>query len=224
MFTSTWETPTVRNYPLYLSTSLVCVWCLEKPLTFISNKKDTTKATKKMVAWRQVEIPFYTSIGQQRGRGFGALAQVIGRTTTPFSRKFVVTASKRADKDLLEISVPKIADVASERKNSSQLQRAWEGKLWENSWVVVAWKRLQPESFQQNLPNKPVGREGTFSQTILFNHVQNFSVHIFCGSFWRSRTRSDCSWRCLAVPRAGNISYYLTPWKLQIVWISNGSG
>ena len=32
-----------------------------------------------MVASKQVEIPFYRGIGRQRGRGFGALAQVIGR-------------------------------------------------------------------------------------------------------------------------------------------------
>ena len=37
-----------------------------------------------MVASRQVEISLYRGIGRQRGRGFGALAQVIGRTSIPF--------------------------------------------------------------------------------------------------------------------------------------------
>ena len=37
-----------------------------------------------MVALRQVEIPYYRGVGRQRGRGFGALAQVIGRTAIPF--------------------------------------------------------------------------------------------------------------------------------------------
>ena len=37
-----------------------------------------------MVASRQVEIPYYRAVGRQRGRGFGALAQVIGRTAIPF--------------------------------------------------------------------------------------------------------------------------------------------
>ena len=43
-----------------------------------------------MVASRQVEIPYYRAVGRQRGRGFGALAQVIGRTAIPFLRKYVV--------------------------------------------------------------------------------------------------------------------------------------
>ena len=33
-----------------------------------------------MVASREVEIPVYRGIGRKRGRGFGALAQIIGRT------------------------------------------------------------------------------------------------------------------------------------------------
>ena len=52
----------------------------------------------KMVASRQVEIPYFRQVGRQRGRGFGrqkgwgfgALAQVIGITTIPFLRKYVV--------------------------------------------------------------------------------------------------------------------------------------
>ena len=37
-----------------------------------------------MVASRQVVIPFHRGVGRQRGRGFGAIAQVIGRTEIPF--------------------------------------------------------------------------------------------------------------------------------------------
>ena len=40
-----------------------------------------------MVASREVEIPYYRGVGRQRGRGFGAPAQVIGRTAIPFLRK-----------------------------------------------------------------------------------------------------------------------------------------
>ena len=70
-----------------------------------------------MVASREVGIPFYRSVGRQRGRGFGALAQVIGRTALPFLRKFVVPAAKRVGADLLEFAVPEIAQVVSGRKN-----------------------------------------------------------------------------------------------------------
>ena len=37
-----------------------------------------SKRQHKMVASREVEIPYYRGVGRQRGRGFGALAQVIG--------------------------------------------------------------------------------------------------------------------------------------------------
>ena len=70
-----------------------------------------------MVASRQVEIPYYREVGRQRGRGFGALAQVFGRTAIPFSRKYIVPAAKRVVADLLEFAVPEIAEVVSGRKN-----------------------------------------------------------------------------------------------------------
>ena len=70
-----------------------------------------------MVASSQVEIPYYRAVDRQRGRGFGALAQVIGRTAIPFLRKNVVPAAKRVGADLLEFAVPEIAEVVSGRKN-----------------------------------------------------------------------------------------------------------
>ena len=57
-----------------------------------------------MVASRQVEIPFYRAIGRQRGRGFGALAQIFGRTAIPFLRKYIVPALKRVGTQLLEFA------------------------------------------------------------------------------------------------------------------------
>ena len=45
-----------------------------------------------MVASKQVEPPFYRSNGRQRGRGFGGLPQVFGRTENPFLRKHIVTS------------------------------------------------------------------------------------------------------------------------------------
>ena len=70
-----------------------------------------------MVASRQVEIPYYRGVGRQRGRGFAALAQVIGRTAIPFLRKYIVPAAKRVGADLLKFAVPEIAEVVSGRKN-----------------------------------------------------------------------------------------------------------
>ena len=71
----------------------------------------------KMVASRQVEIPYYRAVGRQRGRGFGALAQVIGRTAIPFLRKYIVPAAKRIGADMLEFAAPEIGEVISGRKS-----------------------------------------------------------------------------------------------------------
>ena len=77
-----------------------------------------------MVASRQVEIPFYRGIGRQRGRGFGALSQVNGRTAIPFLRKYIVPAAKRVGADLLEFAVPEIAEVVSGRKNIKATEKS----------------------------------------------------------------------------------------------------
>ena len=71
----------------------------------------------KMVASRQVEIPFYRAVGRQRGKGFGAFAQVIGRTASPFLRIYVVPAAKRIGVDKLEFSAPEVGEVISGRKS-----------------------------------------------------------------------------------------------------------
>ena len=70
-----------------------------------------------MVVSRQVEIPYYRGVGRQRGRGFGALAQVIGRTAIPFLGKYIVPAAKRVGADLLEFAAPEIGEVISGRKS-----------------------------------------------------------------------------------------------------------
>ena len=57
----------------------------------------------------------------------------------------------------------------------------------------VPGKRVRAESFQQNLQNKSIGREETFLQTFLNNHVEYFSVPTFCGSFWKSWRESPSS-------------------------------
>ena len=70
-----------------------------------------------MVASRQIEIPSYRGIRRQRGRGLGALAQVIARTAIPFLCKYIVPAAKRVGADLLDFAAPEIAEIASGGKN-----------------------------------------------------------------------------------------------------------
>ena len=124
-----------------------------------------------MVASRQVEIPYYRAVGRQKGRGFGALAQVFGRTAKPFLRKYVVPAAKRVSADLLEFAVPEIAEVVSGRKNFKTAAKSVGKQTLENNWVKVA-ALNKGESFHQNLLNNPVGREETFLQTFLVDHVE----------------------------------------------------
>ena len=67
-----------------------------------------------MVASRQKEITFYRGVRRQRGRGFGAIVQVIGRTAIPFLRKYIIPAAKRVGADLLEFAA---LEITSGRKN-----------------------------------------------------------------------------------------------------------
>ena len=63
------------------------------------------------------ELPYYKGIGRQRGRGFGALAQVTGRTVISFLRNYIVPAAKRIGADLLKSAVPEATDIVSGTKN-----------------------------------------------------------------------------------------------------------
>ena len=46
-----------------------------------------------MVASNTLELPYYKGIGRQRGRGFGDLAEIIGRTAIRFLTKYIVPAA-----------------------------------------------------------------------------------------------------------------------------------
>ena len=127
-------------------------------------------------------------MGRKRGRGFGALAQVFGRTAIPFLRKHVVPAAKRIGADILEFAAPEIGEVFSGRKTfktaAKSVGKKTLKKLLSSGEVS---RSKQGESFQQNLLNNPVSREETFLQIFLFEHAkQQFSVLTFCGSVWRT--------------------------------------
>ena len=70
-----------------------------------------------MVASREFELPYYRGVTRQCGRGFGALAQVIGRTAVPFVEQFIVPAARKYGADLLEYAVPEMTEVISGKKN-----------------------------------------------------------------------------------------------------------
>ena len=82
-----------------------------------------------MVVSRQVEIPFIRGIGRQRERGFGALAQVIGRTAFPSLRNYFILAAKRVSAHLLENAAPELAEFVSGRKNFKTAAEVWDDRL-----------------------------------------------------------------------------------------------
>ena len=70
-----------------------------------------------MVASWQVELAFFRGIGRKCGKETGALSQVVGRIAILFLRKYIVPAAKRVGADLLEFTVPEVANSASAGKN-----------------------------------------------------------------------------------------------------------
>ena len=64
------------------------------------------------------DLLFFRGYSRQRGRGFGAFAQTIGRTAIPFLRWYVVPAAKRVGADLLVIAAPEIGNVLTAKKAS----------------------------------------------------------------------------------------------------------
>ena len=62
------------------------------------------------------DLPYFRGYARQWGRGFGALAQTIGRTSIPFLRRYVVPAAKRVGADLIEMAAPEIGNVLTGKK------------------------------------------------------------------------------------------------------------
>ena len=62
------------------------------------------------------DIPYFRGYSRQRGRGFGALAQTIGRTAIPFLRRYVVPAAKGVGADMLDMAAPENGNVPTGKK------------------------------------------------------------------------------------------------------------
>ena len=143
-----------------------------------------------MVALRQVEIPFYRGVGRQRGRGFGAIAQSIGRTAIAFVRKYIIPAAKRVAADLLEFAAPEIAEVVSGRKSFKTAAKSVGGQTLRQQLGSGSKKRTASRVIPTKSAKQMVDREETFLPTFLINHVKQFSVPNSCRSFcesWRGK-------------------------------------
>ena len=140
-----------------------------------------------MVVSREVELPYYRGVGRQRGRGFGALAQVIVRTAIPFLRKYIVPAAKRICADMLEFAVPEIADVVSGKKNLKSAAKNVGRQTLKKQLGSGARKRSAAVSFHPNLVNEAVGHAKSFLVTLLFDFdFAKLSVPTFCSCVWLS--------------------------------------
>ena len=102
-----------------------------------------------MVASNTLELPYYRGIGRQRGRAFGALAQVIGRTAILFLRKYLVPAAKRVGADLLEFAVPEVADVVSGKKKFQNCcQKRRKTDIEKTTWRWQAKEKHSSQKFE----------------------------------------------------------------------------
>ena len=90
------------------------------------------------VVQNSAKFPIFCGHARQRGRGFGALSQTLGRTAIPFIKKYIVPAAKRIGADLFEIAAPEIGEIVSGRKNSKHLQKMLEQN---SSKTVGRWKK-----------------------------------------------------------------------------------
>ena len=123
-----------------------------------------------MVASRQIEIPYYRAVGRQRGRGFGALAQVIGRTAIPFLRKYVVSAAKRVGADLLEFAVPEIAEVVSGRKNFKTAAKSVGRQTLRKQSGEGSHRQMRGSKQRKIFPTKPT-KQASRSRRDIFSNI-----------------------------------------------------
>ena len=151
-----------------------------------------------MVASRQVETPYYRGVGRQRGRGFGALAQVIGRTAIPFLRKFDVPAANRIGANKLEFAAPEVGEVITGRK-SFKLAAKSVGKQTLKKQLVEGIRRrkgavgvLQGSNKQRTIIPTKATKQSSRSRRDIFTNFQR----------WLHQTTffgTNLLWQCLEI-------------------------
>ena len=85
-----------------------------------------------MVAQSSANFPIFRGHARQRGRGFGALAQTLGKTAIPFIKKYIVTAAKRIGAYLFEIFAPEIGEVVTGQKKLKRFAKYVGTKTFRN--------------------------------------------------------------------------------------------
>ena len=148
-----------------------------------------------MVAENSADFPIFRGHTRQRGRGFGTLAQTLGRTAIPFIKKCIVPAAKRIGAALFEIAAPEIEEVVSgSKKNSKNLQKMWEQKQFGNNWEVekrnTTVELVKPDLFLKKIDRKTVALMlfqkclSSVAQTFLIKNKMSVNQsHFWYGAF-----------------------------------------
>ena len=103
------------------------------------------------------DLLYYRGYSRQRGRGFGALAQTIGRTAIPFLRRYVVPAEKRVGADLLDIAAPetgkkKFKSVAADVGKKTLRKRLGGGKVRKRRII----RRIPPKTSRRRRTRRDI--------------------------------------------------------------------
>ena len=76
------------------------------------------------VAQSSANFPVFCGHARQRGRGFGALAQTLGRTAIPFIKNiYIVPAEKTIGENFLELLLQRLEKLSADEKNLKHLQK-----------------------------------------------------------------------------------------------------
>ena len=116
-----------------------------------------------MVAQNSADFPIFRGHARQQGRGFGALAQTLGRTAIPFIKKNIVPAAKRYGADLFEIAAPEIGEVVKKLKTfAKNVGTKQFGNNWEVEKRNLSVEQLEPDPFLEKVDRKTVALAKTF--------------------------------------------------------------
>ena len=130
-----------------------------------------------MVASRQVEILFYRGLGRKREWGFGAIAQITGRTAVPILLKYILPAAKRVGADLLEFAAPEIAEVVIGRKKFKTAAKGVGGQTVRKKLGSGSRKRTA----SRVIPTKPA-KQINRSRRHIFTNISQQSCRVVFGT------------------------------------------
>ena len=147
------KTRAVKLPTLYLLVSLNLFRCLEKPQTIVFNIQNVTRR----LLQDEQRLPSKSEKSTVWKTNWSTCTSYWVNNNSIFC-EYIVPAAKHVGADLIEVTAPETAEVESGRKSFKGTAKSVRKQHRENSCVVAAGKRLPADSFQQNLPNKPVGR------------------------------------------------------------------